>query len=135
MIKLIVKLLIILQVISAGKTHVPPVKPVGLNCKSYHNGVFRITISQKATIVKRFGSKQYDYYDGAKAPTGMFNVSWKDDCTFMLKPTKEMVKNNPASKDHILTVEIVQQNAHSFTQVVSANYTKAKINCEVEKID
>ncbi|MDB5009518.1 MAG: hypothetical protein JWQ06_307 [Mucilaginibacter sp.] len=123
-------------VYAQSKTGYPKLKgpePTPLNCKQYRDGTFKITL-KKTTIIKRSGATESDYPQGSTIPI-VYKVKWKNDCTYTLTPTRETLKKHPyIKKNTVLTVEIVQQNTNSFTQVVSANYTKAKTNCEVYKI-
>lgn len=105
-----------------------------LNCKQYRNGTFKVTQYKKTTLMKRLGATETDYLPGSKVPY-IYRVKWLNDCTYTLKPTKETLKQHPELKKNILlTFEIAVQNTNSFTEIVSANYTRAKTNIEVTKI-
>ena len=116
------------------KQAIPKLKgpePTPLNCKQYHNGTFKIPYLDKTIIVKRHGDIQEEY-EGLDKPAIVYKVKWLSDCTYTLTPTAETVKQHKdIKKNTVLTVDIVQQNTASFTQIVSANYSNAKVNLEV----
>ena len=109
-------------------------EPTPLNCKQYHNGTFKTTYFQKTIIIKRSGDTQLEYVNKQKTPIA-YKVKWLSDCTYTLTPTSETARrHHDIKKNTVLTVDIVQQNTRSFTQVVSANYSNAKVNLEVYPI-
>jgi hypothetical protein len=118
-------------------TVVPKLKGAGpeiVDCKPVREGTFKTTINGKVTIMKRTATTELDYLDGSTVPV-TYTVKWKVDCSYTLTPTQETLKLHPEiKKNAVFTVETFLQNTHSYTQVLSANYTKAKTNIEVYKI-
>jgi len=106
-------------------------QPSVLDCKKYHDGTFKTTANGQTTTMKRNGSVETDYIQGSNVPI-TYMVKWKNDCTYTLTPTPETLKQHPEiKKNTVLTMEIAVQNTNSFTEIVSPNYSKGKINIEV----
>jgi hypothetical protein len=117
-------------VIPNMKAPAPPV----LDCRPLRTGTFKTTIKGKTTVMERTATTESDYLDGAVVPV-IYKIKWTGDCSYTLTPTPQTLKLHPEiRKDAVFTVETYLKNTYSYTQVLSANYSKAKTNIEVYKV-
>ena len=106
----------------------------GIDCKKYKNGFFKIMRAGEFSLIKRISDKQYENTSLSKIPN-VFNVKWKNDCTYTLTPTPETIKlKRGFNKNTVLTIEISMQNTKSFTELVSLNSSKGKATNEIYPI-
>jgi hypothetical protein len=108
-----------------------------LNCLSFRNGKFKMTINGHTSVIERSGSNQKEYFINLKDSLKMsFNVKWLDDCTYTLTPTKESFEKYPQiPKNAVLTVQITSTTANSYTQSSTSNFIAKTVVGEVIKIN
>ncbi|MGF7079478.1 hypothetical protein ABIB50_001821 [Mucilaginibacter sp. UYCu711] len=110
------------------------VQAQSVNCKNFKIGTFKLIDKNHTTIIKRFGTTQKEYFDGAKIPT-TYHVKWSDDCTYILIPSSDFFKKYPDTpKDARLTVHITKITNNRCTIVSSANFVAQVVTNELMKV-
>ncbi len=106
-------------------------------CQSLHEGKFKITTKETGTtIFTRTKNLQIEENSdfGFKM---IFNVTWIDDCTYVLRP-KKVTKGDPSlmgKKGNFLTIRIKDVKENSYVGVTTSNFfdTTQEFKIEVLK--
>jgi hypothetical protein len=77
------------------------------DCKIYKNGTFKLVDTEKGKtyLIKRKGAVQEEKLVGEEGKV-LFDVTWINDCSYTLHPTKESIEKLKA--DFTLIVEIIE---------------------------
>jgi len=104
-----------------------------LNCEKFKSGKFQSTYNGHTAIIERRGSRQTEYFINLKDSLKMsFDVKWLNSCSYTLVPTKESFDKYPKlPKSAVITVEITNTTANSYTQKSTASFTPGTIISEM----
>lgn len=125
---LIVCHLLAMLVISAN-LHGQPI-----DCSKFRQGTFLlIGENLKLYIINRDNQFQVETY---QKKNFKFIISWVDDCTYTLTPTKKAYKKNPDFKEiGVLTVNILEVREHSYIQSTKSQYSDLTFKAEIFKVE
>lgn len=102
------------------------------DCQKFRNGKFKMIFNGHTTIITRSGNIQIERREGVE---NTLNVKWADDCTYILTPTKEMLKKSPETpKDAFVKVEITKVNKDSYVQSSTSNFSDKVLTAEIFRI-
>ena len=106
------------------------------NCANFRNGKFKSTYNGHTAMIERSGSNQTEYLVNTKDSLKiLFTVKWLDDCSYTLTPTKESFGKYPKlPKNALITVNMTNVTATSYTQTSISTFTDKTIVSEVVKI-
>jgi hypothetical protein len=102
-------------------------------CRKFRNGTFTIALPEyRNYLVKRNGKTQSESDQNDKST---YLVTWIDDCTYTLKPTKETLRLTPGfPKNGYYKVKIIQVKENSYIQTTTTNFSDLKLTVEMTKI-
>lgn len=102
------------------------------DCQKFRNGNFKMTFHGHTIIIKR--------HEGIQTETTDFShktlyVEWVDDCTYILRPTEETIRNSPKRpKGAFVKVEITKVNDNSYMQTSTTNFSDDVLTAEIFRI-
>jgi hypothetical protein len=107
-----------------------------LDCSKYRNGKFRLRDDNGTTVITREGALQTEKMEGKKDKSRL-HVTWVDECTYVLKPTKRTLKRAgggiPANAT--LTITIIEVKENSYVQTTSSNFSDIRYTSELTRIE
>jgi hypothetical protein len=106
------------------------------DCKKFRDGKFKMVDSKAGVtfFLTREGTRQTELMEGSK-DTSVFVVTWTDDCTYTLTPTKETFKKYPdLPANAVLTIRITETTDSSYFQTSMASFSEMVQYSEVIKL-
>lgn len=105
------------------------------NCKNFRNGTFICKFDGNTDIIKRSGSLQLEYFNGAETPS-RYTVKWLDDCTYTLTPQADVFKESKdLPKNIVFTVKIIKTSRDSYTQTTTDNVSNYTFTAVMNRMD
>jgi hypothetical protein len=107
-----------------------------LDCKPFRNGSFVVVGKTYVSEIERNGDQQLEWDNRPKTLTDpdTFKVKWLTDHSYMLLPTKSLLKRNHiAQANEITTVEIIKTRGISCTVHISTNLNSRTMEAEMIK--
>ncbi len=106
------------------------------SCKDFKTGTFTNVDEETgaSTLIERTATMQTESTDGGKNKT-TFSLKWKDDCTFVLKPTKETLrKYKDWPKSTTFTITIAETMEDGYKQESSSTLSDVRVKNTLKKV-
>jgi len=107
-----------------------------LDCSRFRNGKFTIDDENGSILIERKGKIQTEEIIG-KNIKGKLRVTWINDCTYTLKPTRRTRKLSGSGipSNALLTVHIIEVNSNSCIQKTTSNFFDFTYTSEMKIVD